>query len=221
MNSLIELIRRFNRKERNWLIRDAFGQGSESLCDGFKRRIAEQVNRNDPEFAWQEPFWWGADYHLDWLVAALTCWAESRLIPPHDVRPNSAKLISGSQQDVDFLIATNNRLILIEAKGVGDWYGRDFKEKINRLKNISTHLLDEDGRIAGLRLHFLLCSPGKAPRINVLDWPKWMRDGENPRFVELNVPTVSDTYLRVERCGPEGDPASKGGHWHIVPMRSS
>jgi hypothetical protein len=140
-NSLIAILRRFNRKERNWLVRDALGKGSVGLCETFKARVADEVRKHDPDFAWQEPSWWGTDYHLDWIVAALTCFAAGKVLEPDEVQSNSRGLVTGSQQNIDFLVATGNRLILIEAKGEGGWTGNGFKNKIERLKHLSNALL--------------------------------------------------------------------------------
>jgi hypothetical protein len=220
MTQLIEHLRRFNRKERNWLIPDALGSGSESLCQTFKDRVAAEVQKHDPSFAWREPLWWGTDYHLNWIVA-LTCLDEAKMLEPGDVQPNDLGLITGSQQDIDFLIASNDRLILIEAKGEGDWYGGDFERKIARLKHLSDHRFGNEGTFAQIRIHFLLCSPGETPDLDASDWPAWMRDGQTPRFVSLTVPPISGTYVKVERCNQKAKRNAIGGHWHIIPSRPS
>ena len=72
----------------------------------------------------------GLDYHLDWLVAALTCAAEGKW---RGIRRNDEDLVHGSQEDVDLLVAFQKdelaHIIMIEAKGVLNgilikWHGR-------------------------------------------------------------------------------------------------
>jgi hypothetical protein len=217
---LIGLLERFNRKERNWLIRDALGDGSKSLCENFLKRVKSEVHFRDPKFDWEEPFWWGTDYHLDWLIAVLTCMQKRRLISSKEVLLNEENRIRGSQQDLDFLIASGKTLILIEAKGVGDWKGEDFQNKVNRLIALSENFLNKEGKTAGLRLHFFMCSPGECPTIETEGWPDWMTNGDKPRFIGLT-PPLEDGYLRVGCCDEKRKPSAHGGHWRIIPTRVS
>ena len=74
MRSLVEALERFNRKERNLLVRDATGNKA-SLLQGsppFRRRIADALGLQDeiPDDAW-----WATDYHIAWLAGALSVYA--------------------------------------------------------------------------------------------------------------------------------------------------
>lgn len=120
MSGLVEILKRFNRKERNWLIRDVLGTGADSLSEDFRMRLTDTIRARDPDFQLHSNAWWATDYYLGWLVAALTMMIEGEdtVRKPH---PNSNAVVQGNQQDIDLLIASGTNLVFVEAKGVGAW----------------------------------------------------------------------------------------------------
>jgi hypothetical protein len=118
--TLAEALQRFNRKERHWLVRDALGSASALLDKSFTDRIQTAVRLRDPDFEIDPEAWWAIDFHIDWLVAALHMLQhglESAVAP----QPNNPAVVTGSQQDIDLVIASGPTLVLVEAKGVGLW----------------------------------------------------------------------------------------------------
>lgn len=133
--SLVSALKRFNRKERNWLIRDALGAGADALCLQFRTRVADTMGEHGFEVSIPPDAWWATDYHIDWLIGALTIMAEGDGAVC-TVKPNRPGFVTGSQQDIDLLIAWGTTIVLIEAKGVGSWSGTGTSEKLARLKQL-------------------------------------------------------------------------------------
>ena len=130
MATLAETLERFNRKERHWLIRDAVGAVASKLDGSFLQRVEQVVRLRDPGFQIDPAAWWAIDYHLDWLVAALHT-LEHGERSARKPQPNERRLVRGSQQDIDLVIASGRSLVLVEAKGVGSWLNEGLKDKSN------------------------------------------------------------------------------------------
>lgn len=207
MSELIETLKRFNRKERNWLIRDALGTSAEALSEDFRKRLADTIRTRDPDFQLQADAWWVTDYHLDWLVAALTMMIEGEATArkPH---PNPNAVVQGNQQDIDLLIASGTNLVLVEAKGVGAWAGLGTDSKLTRLAALPAEIF------AGITPYFVFCSPAGHP-LPVRGWPSWGENGSEPFSMTLHPPADMKTLLRVERCDQNGRRSAKGGHWVV------
>jgi len=148
------------------------------------------------------------DYHLDWLYASLyLAFYEGQ----HDIYSNDEKLITGNQEDIDFIIAfvQNNycHIILIEAKGVMGWANKQLCSKAMRLRKIFGQKGD---KWPGVVPHFLMMSPKKSKNIDVSDWPTWMTlEGEIP-WVKLSIP---NGLLKVTRCDEYGYANKDGEFW--------
>lgn len=137
---LVEALKRFNRKERYWLISDALGK--QNLDKRFLERLTA-VLRNDSNFKAPIPpdAWWAMDYHLDWIAAVLA-------FPDFKVNATKGKNISAdnpipkglfrkNQQDTDLIIAFEKTIILVEAKFDSYWNEKQLCNKLNRIKTIN------------------------------------------------------------------------------------
>lgn len=210
--NLTAALARFNRKERYWLIRNALGPSSEWLDAGFRARLAKAIGADLPADAW-----WAMDYHLDWLVGALTLVScGERGFEP---QRNDAGLVKGSQEDMDLVVAFDDTLVLVEAKGDTAWSNAQFGSKIDRLERL---------RMAGLlpqsiKIFLVLMSPGRPDGLappQGKTWQSWMCDAEGrPLHVPLAMP---DDFLKVTRWNGEAQAASADGDcWRIVPARGA
>ena len=109
VSELTDILDRFNRKERNLLIRDALGHSSSdalSLNDGFRERIGTALGGLEiPKDAW-----WATDYHLNWIAGALALWRYGeQAIGAAQVNDLSEDQVSAlikaqAQEDVDVLV---------------------------------------------------------------------------------------------------------------------
>ncbi|MCY3639147.1 MAG: hypothetical protein OXG80_08660 [Chloroflexi bacterium] len=181
---LIELLSRFNRKERFFLVGNALGKKDFSLSCGFRKRLQHAVGLDEciPAHAFV-----AMDYHLDWIAAALTVFAEG----DNKVFANDEKLIMGNQEDVDFLVCFKDEesiynLILLEAKGYGAWDSKQMKSKMKRLRRIFG---DKEDCITGVKSIFCLTSPSPPKGLKYEDWTKWCKpDNGLPYWLELPLP---------------------------------
>lgn len=213
MQDLALTLRRFNRKERNWLVRDALGEGASALCPTFRERLVAAIRLRDPTFVLSGDAWWTTDYHLDWLVGALTVSSHGEE-DARGSRENGGQLVTGNQQDVDLLIVSDHDLVLVEAKGVGTWNTKNTRSKIARLVALSP-VLTAFAQSNDVRVHLVFCSP-EPPQLDASGWPAWMRHGARPVHMTLEAPVARSELLRVGRCDVRGAPNAKGGYWRIM-----
>lgn len=204
MEGLIERLRRFNRKERFYLIGRALGNQAFTLSEEFRQTLGKELALDIPRDAFV-----AMDYHLNWLYAALLlATAEAGRAIPHDLEPS----IAGNQEDIDLLIAYDEdritRAVLVEAKGATGWTNKQLMSKASRLKTI----FDEDGnRWDTVQPRFVIASPRRPRLLNDTGWPSWMK---NPvRWIELRMPP---DVQRITRCDAEGLIGETGTHWKIV-----
>ncbi|MGO4407956.1 hypothetical protein AB4Z10_27315 [Bosea sp. RAF48] len=212
MSTLVKTLQRFNRKERNWLIRDALGDGAKTLSSDFRGRLASVLQKHDPATDIPADAWWTTDYHIDWLIGCLTILAEGE--STIDVaKTNEPPIVKGSQQDIDLLIAWETTLVLIEAKGVGSWKGSGTTSKLSRLCDLP------DSLFSGLRPYLLFMSPGDG-NLPGEKMPKWIRNSGKADHLELRLPPTDKPLLRVERCSlskGKWRPNARGTDWRIEP----
>lgn len=207
MKHLIEQLKRFNAKERFWLI--AHATGSPGLSPTFRSQLTDAVGAPVPSDAW-----WAMDYHLDWLEAALECAGADRAtcFP----QPEPSRNLNRNQEDVDLIVAWDDgdltRLSVVEAKGATSWATEQYGSKLRRL----TFLFGSDGETrAGLSPSFVLASPRRPTRLAASDPPVWscLADGR-PRWLPLPMP---EDLERPERCDERGASNAAGNYWHVVP----
>lgn len=142
MSDFTDLLARFNRKERNIVIKNIIAKEnlviSPKFLDSLKHSLGLEIPGN-PFFA--------IDYHLDWL--AVCTWLlehnidvenfDSGSFPGDD--PERKYFITSNQADVDLLLAfelgERHHAILCEAKLDTPWKAKQVKTKIERIQYIS------------------------------------------------------------------------------------
>ncbi len=215
MTDLIDLLERFNRKERFFLIRQAVGKNEFPLSDVFRKELECKIGVQIPSNAFV-----AMDYHLDWVAASLRAYQQQIPIDKIacEVFPNSGekKVVMGNQQDIDLLIAFHGidciyHLVFLEAKGYGAWDSKQMRGKADRLKK----LFGDDGSQSNVKSHFCLTSP-RQPNKNLKNdnWPEWMRQDGTPHWLELCLPSER---RRVTRYDPDKEkPSEEGKFFKIV-----
>ena len=192
MSTLIDYLKRFNRKERFILLSHAMGQKAFRLDPEFQRKLEDKIGiaiRNDAFVA--------MDYHLDWLQMALYLADKggslSRVIKNRS-HIEGKPLIRANQEDIDLLIAFNGRdqthLVLIEAKADTGWTNKQVASKEERLSLIL------DGR-SDVKPHYILMSPRKSDQLNADRW----------HWLEL---PLDKGLLKVTRCDENKKPSKTG-----------
>ncbi|WP_088280726.1 hypothetical protein [Ideonella sp. A 288] len=213
--NLVDALSRFNRKERYLLIRNALGPSSARLGEAFRDKLEAAINIEVPCDAW-----WAMDYHLDWLVGALSL--VSNEADAHQVRPNTDGMVTGTQEDMDLVVAFGDVLVLVEAKGETSWVNEQFKRKVNRLEGLRRAELLPGPK--DLRVFFVVMSP-RAPSDRLSpelgnEWESWMCNAEGrPVHVPLEMP---GEFWKVTRWDDRlARPAAVDTHWKIVPARGA
>ena len=212
MTDLIHLLSKFNRKERYFLVSQALGNKGGSngflLDQSFREKLGRVIGVEVP---WTALAW--MDYHLDWIAASL--WAHKTSGYPRKTFDNPCqRAVTGTQQDIDLLIAfktrTDYHLVLLEAKGDGNWSNGQLAKKSEQLREIFGPNGD---KYPNVKPYFCLTSPRKSQDLETKSWPAWMwRDGEDPYWLELNLPYPR---LRVTRCNSRGTSSKDGDHFRI------
>lgn len=199
-HDLVALLRRFNRKERYWLLKAAHGNDFETLDPAFCDKLSSLTGVNVAKDSW-----WAMDYHWDWLSAAIQLYGNPDV--PKTVC-NKGKQIKGTQEDVDLLVAFGKTLILIEAKGDTAWDQSQFDQKMARLR-----ALEPFAKNQGISLHFILMSPSDPEKL------KWNHgtDTTTPKnFMKLEMKDDVGGFVRVSRCDEKGVSDKDGGYWRII-----
>lgn len=212
---IVEALKKFNRKERYWVVRNVLGHGSDQLGGKFRQDLQQTIGVEIPEDAW-----WSIDYHIDWLVGALALFVDDAIVAkPQD---NSKSLVKGNQEDIDLVVAFGNNLILIEAKGETSWSNSQLNSKLPRLEAILG--ADYQGLYLqkNLSVYFVLMSPKRSKRLlrpGGLPWPNWMtaKDG-TPFWIPLQLADSKETpnFYKVTRCRENGDVSELGQLWKVI-----
>jgi hypothetical protein len=215
----LELLKRFNRKERFYLVGQALGNPDFALSDEFRDQVSTKVGVTVPK----SDYFVAMDYHLNWIFAAayLSSTDAPDAHPPIDNpvvdQIRRLRIIQGNQEDIDLIVAFTQgeqaHLFLIEAKGVTSFSNKVLGSKARRLKAI----FGEDGRhFSHIQPHFVMVSPLESTDIKPDNWPSWMR-GDQIAWLKLNVP---DNLLRVTRCDENGKVTAVGDHWRVMPEKT-
>jgi hypothetical protein len=214
--TLVEALRKFNRKERYWLIRNALGENSEKLDPKFRKSLDEALSIQVPEDAW-----WAMDYHLDWLVGALYLFSKGEGAACERQYNRNPELVKGTQEDVDLIIAFDKTLIFIEAKGDAGWDDQQVKSKFGRLQDIAGKKYFE-----GLKTYFIFMAPknlleNQREEIDAIR-PDGVFAGRKPRWLDLQIKDEHDQeknsfkdFCRVGCCNENDDPY-KAGEFFLV-----
>ena len=153
---LIEVLRRFNRKERFHLLHHVLGceKWSFRLGDEFRMALGSNIGEPVPGDALVM-----MDYHLDWISMAVWLSERTELPTKQLPVPNEAG-VAGNQEDIDLLVAFRSKgvvhLVLVEAKGDTPWSNGQLKSKATRLRRMFG---DEIPNGATTRPHFVLMAP--------------------------------------------------------------
>ena len=220
MNQLADVLKRFNRKERNLLVRAVLGDEQKPLrlVETFRRNVAQELKIE----MIAEAAWWATITHIAWLAGALAYYTEgdaslnkARPNRSSGPSPSMSRLIEGNQEDIDLIIASGLDLILIEAKAFGSWDNKQLRSKLDRLKllDIECQQIADRADRDRVRMHFLLTSPRES-NINV-EWPEWILKENQVPWIELHLPE-SAAILEVNRCDADAEETAEGDHWRIV-----
>ncbi|MDP3227863.1 MAG: hypothetical protein Q8N13_07780 [Acidovorax sp.] len=212
---IVEALKKFNRKERYWVIRNALGPGSDQLGEKFRRDLQQTIGLEIPGDAW-----WSIDYHIDWLVGALALFVDDAVVSkPQD---NSKNLVKGNQEDIDLVVAFGNTLILIEAKGDTSWSNVQLNSKLPRLEAILGADFQGLYQQKNLSVYFVLMSPKRSMRLlrpDGLSWPNWMtaKDG-TPLWMPMQLAdsNESPSFFKVTRCQKSGAVSELGNSWKVI-----
>ncbi|MFZ4589383.1 MAG: hypothetical protein ACOYN6_00165 [Ignavibacteria bacterium] len=213
MNSLIDILKRFNTKERFYLIGQALGNSNFEMSADFKKIINETLDLNIPN----DNVFVALDYHLDWIYGSLVLNSENinpsgnELFARYD--HNEKQMIYGTQEDSDLLICYNENgiyhLIFIEAKGVMPWSIAQLVSKTIRLKD----LFGDDGiKWKGVQPHFLLISPNDLPSLESSIFPNWALIDGQPAKLRL---AIQQDLIKITRCNSSKKDDHKGEYWKI------
>jgi|SRR5665213_3382288 len=226
MSSLADVLLRFNRKERNLLIRAVLGDEQEplQLSEAFRRAIAQQLPVLKVEIIPEEA-WWSTDYHISWLAGALAYYTEGKdCLKNARHNPSTGpdcELIERNQEDIDLVIASGRDLILVEAKAYGKWDVDQLQSKLDRfdlLRGEYDQIAAHAAIDTQVQMHFLLMSPVEPKEIKV-DWRRFKRTDSPIPWIRLNLPK-SEPILEVSRCNEKGKKSDQGGYWQIVEHRA-
>ena len=247
MSSLIENLKRFNSKERYFLV-DYATKGGFELSDKFREDVSKALNLELPE----SPTFVAMDYHLDWLLASLVLekfpgWElyEDKDLPKFqnqktDIEatqededlPKFKKLendIEATQEDIDFIIAFDKgeetHIVLLEVKGVTGWTNKQLNSKAVHLDKIDKILDSDEKCYQGVFFHFAIFSPKKpTERLKLTKGPKWMKSKANDEVVWIKLPLgTKDLPLeikdlwKVERCDKDRKRGKNGKWWTVKP----
>ncbi len=235
----LHALRRFNAKERNFLMRYAL---SPKLSPQFETDLKERLKKIiGPELEPMNVVYFGMDYHLDWVHASLLV-ATGRLTPGDiaTIHPDNDQ--SGKIEDADLLVVLSKAdgtlvLVLIEAKGVISFSKSQIESKAKHLEKLRP---PADKESEWLTTIVLLMSPNVSKPVlanlavfktrfeKAGFWPSkadpefiWMELKDFFADVEDNL----ERPLRIRACYPDGTTAKtleekeKRGeykHWHVV-----
>ena len=206
MTSVLENLKLLNSKERFFLVSYAFDNADFVVSSAFRQQLSSVLAITVPADAFA-----AMDYHLDWLFAAI----QKATQPSVQVFDNKRGFIKGNQEDIDFLLAYQQRgtthVILLEAKGVTGWKNEQMNSKAQRLRDFFG---DEGMNQPGIAPHFAIVSPKKSQGLKPDTWPKWMRTRESYAWIEL--PSTTG-HFGVQRCNADGKKSKFGKSWKLAP----
>ncbi|MCV3284126.1 hypothetical protein [Aeromonas veronii] len=215
-NSLIDNLKSFNRKERFYLIGQMLGNPEFRMDKIQLDEISRLIGITIPS-----EYFAAMDYHLDWIYASLFLTQEhDEKTFPRNFIDNNKKVdlqISGTQEDVDFLLAfvdheNTTHIVMIEAKGDSYFSNAQLNSKNKRFKAIFG---DED-TWPNVRPHFLLCSPKEPQNVTIEDPVYFMlTKGQNPIWFPLIMGTGKNKVTRCMDGEKNNKPSSEGDHWKV------
>ncbi|HHQ4611761.1 TPA: hypothetical protein ACSP2B_004054 [Aeromonas veronii] len=211
-NSLIDNLKSFNRKERFYLIGQMLGNPEFRMDENQLDEISKLIKVKIPS-----EYFAAMDYHLDWIYASLFLTQEhGEKIFQRNFIDNNKKVdlqISGTQEDVDFLLAfidpeNKTHIVMIEAKGDSYFSNGQLDSKNKRFKAI----FGNENTWPNVRPHFIICSPKKPQKINIEEPAYFMFKNFTLPWLELD---MGNGKNKVTRCVQNGEPSNNGEHWKV------
>ena len=212
VDEFITYLRRFNRKERFFLIGWALGNREFRLAPAFRRGISSVLSLDIPRDVYV-----AMDYHLDWIYGSAFLSATD---DAEGIHSNRDGLVTGIQEDMDLIVACSAgetaHLIMVEAKGVTAWTNKQATSKARRLEAIFGQGGDRWSHICP---HFVIVSPREPQGLACSRWPGWMKRGDGrPYWVKMEIP---GGLVQVTRCSESGKVSQEGQYWKVVPSPPS
>ncbi len=170
----VEMLKRFNAKERNFLMRYALcPAGPPALSSRFIADLLAHLRKiGIAGLDGIRPVYFGMDYHLEWIHAALCISNGMELNTSAQIEREAEVCVEGVAQtkkkaarieDVDLLLVLQRTdgsllMVLIEAKGASYFGTKQLRSKAARLKTLRASHGDEDGWLTSI---LLLMSPAE------------------------------------------------------------
>lgn len=212
-NSLIDNLKSFNRKERFYLIGQMLGNPEFRMDDNQLDEISKLIKVKIPS-----EYFAAMDYHLDWIYASLflTQIDANDKAFERDYIDKDKKVdlqISGTQEDVDFLIAfvdheNTTHIVMIEAKGDSYFSNPQLDSKNKRFKAI----FGNEDTWPNVKPHFLICSPKEPQKINIEEPAYFIFKSSKLLWLELD---MGDGKNKVTRCNKDDEACNDGKHWKV------
>ena len=206
--AFIELLEKFNRKERFFLLGWSLGHRRFRGSSAFLKSISSLLGIEIPTKAFV-----AMDYHLSWLYASV--FLSSGKTDDRGVHSNEQQLVTGTQEDVDLLIAfrrgRKNHVVMVEAKAATGWRNNQARSKAARLSGI----FGRDGkRWPSVQPHYVLASPRRPHRLDMSAWPGWMKQPDgSPHWIKMPMPAE---LIKTTRCDKDGVADAKGTFWIVA-----
>ena len=221
----IECIKKFNRKERYFLVKYAMSgeeDGSKDdgfkLADNFKISLDECLKEALGDIKIPENAYATMDYHLDWIYASLELAFNNKKFDDAYLRDEAC--ISATQEDIDFIIVFEDsqdkgsyHIILIEAKADTSWSNSQMESKC--VKRFPAIFGQDKPWYGKVKPHLVLMSPARHQKLQCDTWEKWMvkTDGD-PYFMRLPYP--SERYYITRCLDDKKTPSREGKFWKIT-----
>ncbi|WP_270671591.1 hypothetical protein [Aeromonas sp. QDB17] len=215
-NKLIENLKSFNRKERFYLVGQMLGNPDFRMDKTQLAEISKLIDTTIPS-----EYFAAMDYHLDWIYASLFLIQEhDKKTFPRNFIDNKQQIdlqISGTQEDVDFLLAfvdheNTTHIVMIEAKGDSYFSNAQLNSKNKRFNAI----FGDENTWPNVRPHFLLCSPKEPQNVSIEEPAYFIFKSSKLLWLELD---MGDGKNKVTRWGKNDKPCSDGKYW-VVESRS-
>jgi hypothetical protein len=222
----IDCIKKFNRKERYFLVKYAMSgekDGSKDegfkLADNFKNALDVCLKEALGSIKIPANAYAAMDYHLDWIYASLELAFGNKkfdLAYPRDVA-----CISATQEDIDFIIVFEDsqekgiyHIILIEAKADNSWSNSQMKSKCE--KRFPAIFGQDKPWYGKVKPYLILMSPGHPRRLKYDIWEQWMKkDDQSPYYIQLPYP-LKQYYVTQCLDDDKNTPAQKDKFWKIT-----
>lgn len=221
-NRFLEMLKRFNAKERNFLMRYALCQtSSPTLSPMFVKDLVNRLSDiGIPMLEDVEAVYFGMDYHLEWIHAALLLAGEQLALENDGTSEHRFGGQTARIEDVDLLVVLQRPdasvvLALVEAKGVTSFGTEQLDSKVARLAELRTAMGEQNDWLTPV---MLLMSPEVSrPTTNTLErfttqlapigfWPEtgehrlaWM--DLKGFFTDIGEPEYA---LRIGTCNADG-----------------